>query len=83
MKNRVEEIMWEDGKRYCDVDVDFSECECDELEGNLCHCERHYVIGELLFNGGPCVVFKDILNLTCIVGSYSIVCICCTHDFHD
>lgn len=61
---------------------DLSECECDELEGNLCHCERHYMIGELLFNGGPRVVFKDILNLTCIVGSYSIVCICCTHDFH-
>jgi hypothetical protein len=23
------------------------------------------------------------LNLTCIVGSYSIVCICYTHDFHE
>jgi hypothetical protein len=82
MKNKVAKIMWEDGERYCDVEDDLSECECDELEGNLCHCGRHYMIGELLFNGGPRVVFKAILNLTCIVGSYSIVCICCTHDFH-
>lgn len=58
MKIREEEIIWEDGEGYCDVEDDLSVCECDELEGNLCRCERHYVFGELLFNGGPCVVFK-------------------------
>jgi hypothetical protein len=68
VKNKVAEIMWEDGEGYCDVEDDLNECDCDELEGNLYHCGRHYMIGELLFNGGPCVVFKDILNLTCIVG---------------
>jgi hypothetical protein len=32
VKNKGEELVWGDGDGYCDVEDDFSECECDELD---------------------------------------------------
>jgi hypothetical protein len=33
VRNKGEEIVWGDGDGYCDVQDDFSDCECDEFEG--------------------------------------------------
>jgi hypothetical protein len=41
-ENKGEELVYEDGNGYCDVEDDFSGCECDELNsGTICVTMRN------------------------------------------
>ncbi len=43
-ENKGEELVWGDGNGYCDVEDDFSECECDELESGAACVTMRYIM---------------------------------------